>query len=90
MFSLLKNRRMLQMFWLHSCCFLTDWRLLVKSSLEMATAMVERTQANLNELAMAMILASSSSWSGRLGSEGLVAREHVRVALSRVVHRTVA
>lgn len=74
------------MFWLHS--FLTDWRLLVKSSLEMATAMVERTQANLNELAMAMVLASS--WSGRLGSEGLVAREHVRVALSRVVHRTVA
>ena len=88
MFSLLKNRRMLQMFWLHSCCFLTDWRLLVKSSLEMATAMVERTQANLNELAMAMVLASS--WSGRFGSEGLVAREHVRVALTRVVHRTVA
>ena len=69
---------------------MTDWRLLVKSSLEMATAMVERTQANLNELAMAMVLASSSSWSGRLGSEGLVAREHVRVALARVVHRTVA
>ena len=88
MFSLLKNRCMLQMFWLHSCCFLTDWRLLVKSSLEMATAMVERTQANLNELAMAMVL--PSSWSGRLGSEGLVAREHVRVALTRVVHRTVA
>ena len=90
MFSLLKNRRMLQMFWLHRCCFLTDGRLLVKSSLGMATVMVERTQANLNELAMAMILASSSSWSGRFGSEGLVAREHVRVALTRVVHRTVA